>query len=160
MKPEDEIFNSLAIYCSQAERCVQDVEKKMKNIDITEEEKQKAIERLKQENFIDEKRFSRSFVADKFRFNLWGRIKICYELKQKGISPEIYHEAVEQIDEQEYLSVLEKLLINKKRLTKGAPAEMFQKIYRFAFSKGFESRLVMDILKKIIEGADDIEVVE
>ncbi|MDR3266578.1 MAG: RecX family transcriptional regulator [Tannerella sp.] len=160
MKQEEEIFNSMASYCSQAERCVQDVRKKMKYTDLTEEEKQKIIERLKQENFINEKRFSRSFVADKFRLNQWGRIKICYELKQKNIAHEIYYEALELIDEKEYLSVLEKLLIGKKRSVKGSPNEMFQKIYRFASSRGFESNLIIDTLKKIIKDADDIEVIE
>ncbi|MDR2384695.1 MAG: RecX family transcriptional regulator [Tannerella sp.] len=157
---KEEIFNSLASYCSQAERCVQDVEKKMKHTDLTEEEKQRIIERLKQENFINEKRFSRSFVADKFRLNQWGRVKICYELKQKNIACEIYHEAFEQIDEKEYLLILEKLLINKKRSTKGSPDEMFQKIYRFASSRGFESDLITNTLKKVIKGIDDIEVLE
>jgi regulatory protein len=160
MKQEDEIFNSLASYCSQAERCVQDVEKKMTNTDLTEEEKQKVIERLKQENFIDERRFCRSFVADKFRFNKWGRVKICYELKQKNIRHELYDEALEVIDEKEYLSILEKLLTGRIHSTKGLPNEIFRKVYRFASSKGFESNLIVDTLKRIIKGADDIEVVE
>jgi regulatory protein len=160
MKAEDGIFNSLAVYCSQAERCVQDVEKKMKNIDITEEEKQKVIERLKQENFIDEKRFCRSFVADKFRFNKWGRIKISYELKQRNVSQGFYEEAFEVIDENEYLSTLERLLITKIYSTKGIPNEIFQKLYRFASSKGFESNLIIDTLKRTVKDADDIEVVE
>jgi regulatory protein len=160
MKRENEIFNSMASYCSQAERCVQDVEKKLKTNDLTEDEKQKIIERLKQERFIDEKRFSMSFVADKFRLNRWGRIKIGYELKQRGIPPGIYRDAFERIDEQEYLSVLEKLLIGKKRSTKGLPNEIFQKLYRFASSRGFESHLITNALKRIIKEADDIEMVE
>jgi regulatory protein len=160
MKSEDEIFSKMASYCSQSERCVQDVEKKMRGTELTEDEKQNVIERLKEERFIDEKRFSRSFIADKFKFNQWGRMKICYELKQKNIAYEVYREAYEQMDEQEYLSVLEKLIINKKRSVKGAPNEVFQKLYRFAASRGFESKLIIDIIKRNLKGADDIEVIE
>jgi regulatory protein len=160
MKLEKEIFNKMASYCSQAERCIQDVKKKMKCTNLTEEGKRKIIEMLEQEHFIDEKRYSRSFVTDKFRLNQWGRVKICYELKNRGIHPEIYRDAFDRIDEQEYISVLEKLIVSKKRSIKGSPDETFQKLYRFASSRGFESNLIADTLNRMIKDADDIEMVE
>ena len=99
MKTEAEVLSNLARYCSQAERCTDDVRKKIKASGFTEDIINRIINRLIQEKFIDEQRFCRSFVNDKLKFNHWGRIKIAYELKKRNIKPEIYSEALDSIDE-------------------------------------------------------------
>jgi len=155
MKSESEILSTLAKYCSQAERCLYDIRKKIKTAGLPEEAEKHIVDRLLQEKFIDEKRFCRSFVNDKFKFNHWGRIKICYELKSRNISPEIYYEAVDAIDEDEYMSVLTDILKSKKRTVSGrSPQDIFQKLYRFASSRGFESPLIINTLKSIIKNID------
>ena len=78
-----------AAYCSTVERCIQDVQKKIKAAGLTQEEGERIIARLLQEKFIDEHRFARYFVNDKFRFNKWGRIKSLTNFK-KEISPPPY----------------------------------------------------------------------
>jgi regulatory protein len=161
MKTEEEIFNTMAYYCSQSERNVSDVANKLKSTDLSEDSKQNIIERLKDEKFIDEKRYCRSFVTDKFRLNHWGRIKIYYELKQRKIAPETVNAALEMIDEEEYRSILEKILKEKQRLTKGkSTKDLYQKLFRFAASRGFESNLINDILKKILKSTYEMEDVE
>ena len=155
MKSESEMLSTLAKYCSQAERCLYDVRKKIKAAGLSEEAEKRIIDRLVQEKFIDEKRFCRSFVNDKFKFNHWGRIKICYELKSRNISPDIYYEAVDAIDEDEYMSVLTDILKSKKRTVSGrSPQDIFQKLHRFASSRGFESPLIISTLKNIIKNID------
>ena len=147
---ESEILHWAASYCSSAERCVQDVRLKIVSAGASPEMQERIIARLLKEKFIDETRFCRSFVKDKFRFNRWGRIKIGYELRQKEIASELIDEAICQIDEEEYLSVLHDLLVDKKRTTKGkTEQELFAKLYRFAVSRGFESNLTIQQLKKM-----------
>ncbi|MDR2914507.1 MAG: RecX family transcriptional regulator [Tannerella sp.] len=156
MKSESEMLNTLAKYCSQAERCLYDVRKKISAENLSEDVEKRIINRLLQEKFIDEGRFSRSFVNDKFKFNHWGRIKIIYELKKRNIKPEVYYDAIETIDEDEYVSVLTDLLKNKKRTTKGrSPQDVFQKLYRFASSRGFESPLIISVLNGFLKNIDN-----
>ena len=157
MKSESEMLRTLATYCSQAERCLFDVRKKIQAENFTKEAEQRLINKLLFENFIDEKRYSRSFVHDKFKLNHWGRIKISYELKVRGIPQDIYRETINTtIDEDEYLAVLSDLLIAKKRTVKGrSPQEIYQKLYRFATAKGFESTCTVKILKKMFKNIDD-----
>lgn len=156
MKTESEMLGALAKYCSLAERCIFDVRKKIKAADLPEEAEKRIIDRLVQEKFIDERRFARSFVNDKFKFNHWGRIKIGYELNRKNIKPDIYADAIDAIDEDEYLSVLTDLLSSKKRTTKGrTPQDVFQKLCRFAASRGFESPLIIKTLKSMLKNIDD-----
>ena len=149
------MLSTLAKYCSQAERCLYDVRKKIKAENLSEEAEKRITDYLLREKFIDEVRFCRSFVNDKFKFNNWGRIKICYELKTRNITPEVYYEAVDSIDEDEYMSVLSDLLKRKKRTVKGRSSQdVFQKLCRFATSRGFETSLIIDTLRSIFKNID------
>lgn len=144
-----------AAYCSTAERCIQDVQKKIKAAGLTLEEGERIIARLLQEKFIDEHRFARYFVNDKFRFNKWGRIKIAYELQKRNIPAAIRTEALEGIDETEYAHILQSLLKAKKKSTKGKDdRDIYIKLLRFAAGRGFENREVSRCLKQLFNGND------
>jgi len=151
-----EMLNYLARYCSLAERCLFDVRKKLKVEQFTTEEEKHIIDWLLKEKFVDEERYSRSFVHDKFHYNQWGRVKIAYELKQRGIPSAICQEALATIDEEEYLLALKELLIKHKRSVKGrSQMDVFQKLCRFASARGFETELFVRILKTLFRNRDD-----
>lgn len=159
MRPisESEMLHRAAAYCSAGERCIRDVEKKIKAAGLTEEESDRIIARLLKERFIDEERFARYFVNDKLRFNKWGRIKIDYEMQRKGIAPGIRSEALASIDEQEYRTLLLSLLRSKKKATRGKDdREVYAKLLRFAAGRGFETREANNCLKQLFD-RDDCE---
>lgn len=152
---ESEMLHRAAAYCSASERCIQDVEKKIKAAGLTEEESGRIIARLLEERFIDESRFARYFVNDKLRFNKWGRIKINYELQRKGIPSAIRSEALAGIDGPEYRHLLLSLLKSKKKATRGKDdREVYAKLLRFAAGHGFETREANDCLKQLFNGND------
>lgn len=152
---EAEMLHRAAAYCSAAERCIYDVEKKIKAAGLSPEESERIISRLISEKFIDESRFARYFVADKLRFNKWGRIKIAYELRNKNIPASIRTEALEAIDENEYEDILLSLLRAKKKSVKGKDErDIFTKLLRFAAGRGFESGEAIRCLKQIFNGND------
>lgn len=152
---EPEMLHRAAAYCSAAERCIQDVEKKIKVAGLTGEESDRIIARLLKERFIDESRFARYFVNDKLRFNKWGRIKISYELQRKGIPADIRAEALAGIDEQEYQDILFSLLKSKKKTTRGKDErDVYTKLLRFAAGRGFEGRDASRCLKQLFNGDD------
>ena len=72
-------------YCSAMERCVVDVEAKLSQWGATPEMMEKIVRHLQDERYIDQKRFCSAFVRDKYRFNQWGRVKICQALRMKKI---------------------------------------------------------------------------
>ena len=155
MKSETEMLGTMAKYCSLAERCINDIHKKIKTEGLSADAEKRIVDYLLKEKYIDEKRFCRSFVNDKFKFNHWGRIKICYELKSRNIPQDVYYEAIENIDEDEYISVLTDLLKSIKRTTKGrSQQDIFQKLCRFAASRGFETPIIIDTLKSILKDID------
>jgi regulatory protein len=145
----------MAAWCSLAERCRQDAEKKIAAAGLSPEAQERIMARLLNEKFIDESRFARSFVNDKLRFNKWGRIKITYELNKRKIAPAIRTEALERIDEQTYQSILLALLKAKKKTVKGATdRDVFTKLLRFAAGRGFESKETVSCLRLLFNGND------
>ncbi|MDR0796988.1 MAG: RecX family transcriptional regulator [Tannerella sp.] len=149
---ESELLHLAASYCSVAERCILDVRQKIVVAGATPEMEEQIISRLLNEKFIDESRYCLSFVKDKLRFNRWGRIKITYELRTKNIPAQMISEAIHQIDDEAYETTLYTLLKDKKRTAKGSnDRDIFNKLYRFAAGRGFESDLTVQQLKKLFK---------
>ena len=129
---------------------------KLDAADASPEVKERIIRRLEEEKFIDETRFCRSFVNDKLRFNKWGRIKIDFELRNRGISPALREESLGSIDEQYYNELLAELLTNKKKSIKAKDArDAYLKLLRFGAGRGFESNLISRCLQQLVKGGDD-----
>ncbi|MDR2809278.1 MAG: RecX family transcriptional regulator [Tannerellaceae bacterium] len=163
MKPEIEsvMMHRMAAYCSTAERCIQDVQKKLQTAGMSKEAAERIIAGLVKEKFIDENRFARSFVNDKLRFNKWGRVRISYELNKKNIPPSLCREAIESIDESVYQSILLSLLKEKKRTIRGKnEQEIFVKLLHFAAGRGFENRETIPCLRMLYKGNDYAEGLE
>ena len=93
------------------------------------------------------KRFCRAFVNDKVRFNRWGRRKISIALREKRVDEALAREALDAIDEEEYMSSLVAVVAAKRRELKGKDDYLSkQKILRYAASRGFETSLIMNAI--------------
>ena len=146
-------FSQLAARCSTTELCIADIRSKLERMELTDEERDAIVQRLLDEHFIDEGRYARAFVSDKFRFARWGRIKIRQALRQKGIAAADINEALQTIDDDAYRQTLIELLAAKRRTLKASsPYEANGKLIRFAAGRGFEPSLICQFLD-----ADDIE---
>lgn len=144
---EEALYKSAA-YCSQSEHCISELKNKLTQWSVTESDQFKIIRYLKEEKYLDEKRFAFAYVKDKFRYNKWGKIKIRLELHQKKIEKELIEAALEEIDEEEYKGMIIRLAKEKeKKLTYRNEYERKGKLYRFLTGKGFE----MDVISKIIQ---------
>ena len=110
------------------------------------------ISRLKQEKFIDESRFARAFVNDKFRFNRWGKYKIRCELQRKGISEDVIDQALALLEAEAYNQVLMELLKAKMKSVKAKDdRERYYKLLRFAAGRGFQPAEAALCLKRLIK---------
>lgn len=163
VKESDEsvVLHRMAAFCSTKEYCIRDIRKKIITSGLTEEECERVINRLSEEKFIDEERYVKAYVKDKLRFAKWGRVKIRHELRGKEIPLSTIDAALEAIDEPAYTSTLTAILTQKKKSTKGkTPHEVYQKLFRFAAGRGFESRLIAFCLKKILNTDRDEDFFE
>ena len=145
---EPEALNKAAAYCTICERCISEVTAKLIAWGVAPVAQQRIIDRLQYENFISEERYSRAFVNDKLRFNRWGRIKITAALREKRLPGNLIKEALEQIDDEEYMKILREVVAAKRRELRGKDDYASkQKILRFAASRGFEPALIMQTIK-------------
>ncbi len=146
----DELLHKAASYCSISEHCISELELKLKAWGIESEVSDKIIDRLKEEDFINEKRYCIAFVKDKFRFNKWGKIKISYALKQKGLENSLITNALNTIDEGEYQEMLAVLLKAKLKTIKWEyEYEKMGKLFNFAQSRGFESAIIDKVVRNL-----------
>jgi len=146
----DELLHKAASYCSISEHCISDVELKLKAWGVASDKSDKIIDKLIEQDFINEKRFCVAFVKDKFRFNKWGKIKISFALKQKGLENSLITNALNTIDEGEYQEMLAVLLKAKLNTIKWEfEYEKMGKLFQFAQSRGFESAVIDKVVRSL-----------
>jgi regulatory protein len=145
---ENEALNRMATYCSAAEHCRADVCEKLRNRKLGEDAIERILNRLETEGFIDEERYTRSFVNDKFRFAKWGKVKIKQALFFKQIPSEMVKKGLEELNEKEYLSVLRELIEKKKKsIHDKNKYEQLERLIQFALGKGFEMKDIEKCIK-------------
>ncbi len=142
-------LHKLERYCSYQDRCSRDVEQKMAGWKIPQASKEKMIKQLKDEGFIDDQRFTKSFVRGKFRVNKWGRNRITYELKIRQLPGSMISEALKEIAEEEYLDTIRALIMKKSgEINPGKTLNKREKIINFVVGKGFELDLVLRMIQE------------
>ena len=138
---DEEALNRVASYCSTAEHCRAEINEKLQRWGIAYDTIARILDRLESEKFIDDERFCRAFVNDKFRFAKWGKIKIGQALQLKKIPQSVFYRYLNEIDEDEYLAVLDNLLaVKRKSVHAENEYELNNKLVRFALSRGFEMK--------------------
>ncbi|SNU03919.1 regulatory protein [Prevotellaceae bacterium MN60] len=152
-KSEQDAYLTLAALCAQAEHCQYEMLEKMRRWELDDEAQARVMQRLVSERYVDDERYARAFVKDKVRYNKWGRRKVEQALWQKHIDEDIRQQVLDEIDDEEYISVLRPLLKQKRRSTKAAnDYQLNQKLMRFALGRGF----TFDIIRQCIN-LDDLE---
>jgi len=137
-------------YCSYQERCVFDVLKKLFDLGLPKNKHQEIVNKLISENYVDEQRFTESFVQGKLKHNKWGKIKITFALRQKNIPEYIIKKSIEKIDETEYKNILKEIIEKKQSVLKEKNKESIKaKLAYYATSKGFEPYLIWEIIKSV-----------
>ncbi|MFL0207027.1 regulatory protein RecX [Aquirufa sp. 2-AUSEE-184A6] len=145
-----EILQKLARYCAYQERCVQELEQKMKTFEVLPSEFSEYVAWLSENNYLNEARFVEIFVRSKFNQKGWGRTKINYELRKRGISASLLASAWDGIDDQDYIEKARTLLQKKRdEIKAGTSPQRYQKCYNYGLSKGYESSLVRELLKPL-----------
>lgn len=134
-------------YCDYSERCIEDVKEKLKSWSAHPDIIDKVIHQLEKENYIDEDRYVRTFALSKLRHNNWGRNKILAALRQKKIPDLIIQIGLQEIEGEEYLSTLKKILSSKK-IDEKNPQIKKTKLAQYAIQKGFQPSIVWQVINQ------------
>ena len=159
MKSEKEAYLTLAALCAQAEHCQWEMLEKMRRWELSEEAQARVMAKLIKERYVDDERYTQAFVKDKIRYNKWGRRKVEQGLWQKRIDEDIRKRVLDDVDDDEYLSVLRPLLKQKRKTIKAKnDYELNQKLMRFALGRGFTFDIIRQCLD--VEEPEDLEEME
>jgi regulatory protein len=138
-------------YCAYQERCHKEVMEKLYSYGIYREDAAEIVSKLIEENYLNEERFAIHFAGGKFRAKAWGKVKIKYELKQKGVSEYCIKKALKNIDADDYENCLGKLAEQKLTLL-NKEKNIFikkRKLQDFLLQRGFETDLIREIVKTV-----------
>lgn len=145
-------LNKATSLCSRREYCIREIREKIDSWGVTTDDGEKIIELLLKEKYIDEERYANAFTRDRFRYNKWGRVKVALHLKAKNIPGETIKQALDSIDNEQYIKSLRDLISSHRRMVKAkSQYDLKAKLMRFGLSKGFESSLLYDILNDLEE---------
>jgi len=152
MQPEKKLFTfeeikqKLVNYCVYQDRCHAEVEQKMREFVLIPEAKDEIILYLMKENYLNEERFTRSYIRGKFYIKSWGKTKIKMHLKQKGITEKLISKCFDEIDDGDYLNIIEKIYENYSSKQKGLQEyQKKSKTIKYLLSRGFEYENILQV---------------
>ena len=144
---KEQALQKLKHYCAYQERCHAEVKEKLFSLGIWKKDHDEIVATLIEESYLNEERFAIAFASGRFRIKQWGRVKIKYELKQKKVSEYSIKKALKQIDEEEYMKVLDKLAKEKYASLKNEQHLIRKKkTIDYLMQKGFEPQLITNSL--------------
>ena len=150
-------LNRAAALCARSEQAPADVHAKLIKWGLNAGDAARVMSGLTEQGFINEERFAKAFVKDKFTFNGWGKIKIAHQLRLKSIPAAIIQDAMTVIDDDAYQDRLVALLRAKWRTVRDRePRAAWAAMMRFAASRGFEASLASACIK-LVTNIDDQE---
>jgi len=147
---KEQALQKLKQFCGYQERSHHEAVQKLWDLGIAKRDHDEIIAALIEEDYLNEERFALLFAGGKFRMKDWGKKKIVYGLKEKGVSEYNIKKALKTLDEEAYLKTLRTQAEKKYELLK---SEQYlirrKKTADYLAQKGFESELITQVLKEI-----------
>ena len=157
-KTAEQALASLMRLCARAERSSGDAMRLMATWMVPEGDRQRVLQRLIKDRFIDDSRYAEAFVREKSNLSAWGEYKIRATLRRKGIADEIINNALQQMPTEQNIERLTERLKRKMRTIKyDTTYQLKTKLIRHALSLGFS---MDDVLKCVEEVMRDINTEE
>ena len=155
-KTPEQALAALMRLCARAERSEEDARRLMTRWGIAPADRERVLERLRRDRFIDDARYAEAFVRDKIRLSGWGARKIRTSLRLKGIAAAIIDEALARLDPANQSERLRTQLEKKLRLTRYKDTyDLKTKLIRYGLSLGYDYDAVLDAAGELIQTNDE-----
>ncbi|NNE03886.1 MAG: RecX family transcriptional regulator [Eudoraea sp.] len=146
-----EALSKLEHYCAYQERCTIEIQQKLKDYDLSADDKKNLISHLIDSDLLNENRFALQYSRGKFRIKEWGKFRIQRQLRSKRISEETIQHALDQLDPNEYIEVFNALAIRKlEGIKTDHSLRKRKKLADLLLYRGWESELVYDKVRELI----------
>ena len=126
------------------------VKQKLWDLGVSPSDHDEITATLISEDYLNEERFAIAFAGGKFRMKDWGRKKIFYGLKEKGVSPYCITKALKAIDEEDYSKTLNSLAEKKYESLKGEQYLVRKKkTVDYLLQKGYEHERISAVVNAL-----------
>ncbi len=138
-------------WCAYQDRCTFEVVNKLTSFGLDESQISSLIIHLTETQFLNELRFTESFISGKIRIKKWGKIKIRMALHQKKIPRELISACLLRCDTELYWDNLIHLTEKKdgQKFAKDNEMSHYKRVFMYLSSKGYESDLIQDAINLI-----------
>ena len=137
-------------YCATGEQCRSAVRDKLLTWGANQELRDRIVDYLTENDFINEERYCRIYCESKIRLQKWGRVKIAYQLRSKRIDNSTINKALQEIDEEEYHNTLTTLTETKnKSIVEPNDKRRSAKLTSFLSSHGFTIEEIENAVKAL-----------
>ncbi len=133
------------------QRSEKEIEEVLRRKGYNEENILHTINYLKQNKYIDDEYFTKSFIRDKQNLNGYGSQRIKYELIKKGVSKELIENYLLDNPDEEYelaLNIASKKLKSYKEEDKKST---WNKLGAYLQRKGYSYEIISKVLRKLLE---------
>ena len=115
-----------------------------------------ALLALSQVDLINDERFSRDWVAGRLEQKPMGKVRIAWELRQKGVAQDLVEQAVETVDsETEYELALGLIQRKIRHSGSGVSHDERRRLAQFLRRRGFSWDVTNRVLGEIVSEEDD-----
>ena len=146
---DSEIIKKIENYCSYQERCKKEVVEKLFKLNVDPLKVDDIINYLNKNNYLNEERYVKLFIQGKLRIKKWGKIKLKYELKIRGIDKNIIHACINEISDTDYISYFNEFSMSKIKSLKGNQAKKKRSFINYFSYRGWENDLIYKKIKEI-----------
>ena len=147
---QSDIIKKLQKYCVYQDRCHKDISDKLKKMKIPYSLHDNIVVELIRGDFLNEQRFVFSFVRGKFRIKKWGKIKLERELFLRNITPALIKEAINTINEIDYLTTFNDISARKfDNLKNDKSLKSKNKFITYLQYRGWENDLIFSKVREL-----------
>jgi len=148
-KDEKIIIEKIQSYCLYQDRCIKEVKNKLYSFKVSSQLVENIVEYLIDNDYLNEERYTKMFIQGKLRIKKWGRIKLKYELRSKGIDIKTINEHINQINEEDYMNYFNEFSTSKIKFLKGTKDQKKRSFINYFTYRGWENNLIYQKLRDI-----------
>ncbi len=155
-KTPEQALSALMRLCARAERSEEDARRLMTRWGVAPADRERVLERLRRDHFIDDVRYAEAFVREKINLSGWGARKIADALRRKRIARETIEQALSALDRDTTRERLADLLRRKAKNTRAeTPYELKNKLIRYGLAQGYDYETVRETADELIRTPDE-----
>jgi regulatory protein len=143
----EKAYQQAMLYLSYRARSEAEIRQNLRKHEYPEEVIEQTLERLRQARLADDNEFARAWVENRSTFRPRSRRALAVELRQKGLSDEATHSALQGLDEDAL--AYEAALKRVNRLKVLEWAEFRKKLSEFLARRGFPYSVVAPVVSRI-----------